>query len=289
MTPNMVRRIAFAAVAIPSVIAVAWVGSWALAALLAVAAALGARELYDLARKQGIEPLVRLGMIAAAAVPFAVLLPLRLAGQGPQLIREGYLFLVFVLVLLLFALARRSPQEKPLTSVAITLFGVLYAGWLPSFALLLRHPLGVVMPGARVGMALLFFPLVVTWVGDSAAMTAGRAFGGAKMAPVVSPNKTWAGGVGGLFGSVAIGLIYAAVIFRRLDINLSLGAVLLFAAIISVVGQAGDVAESLMKREVGVKDSSTLLPGHGGVLDRLDSLYFVLPVTSLLYRLAGVA
>lgn len=285
----MTQRVAFAVVAIPLIIAIAWVGSWALAALLAIAGALGAREVYDLARKQGIEPLVRLGMVAAAGVPFAVLVPLELGGRGPQLIRDGYLFLLFVLALLLFALARRSPQEKPMSAVAITLFGVLYAGWLPSFALLLRHPLGMVMVGARVGMALLFFPLVVTWVGDSAAMSAGRAFGGAKMAPVISPNKTWAGGIGGLLGSMAIGLLYALLVFPRVGLAIPAGLALAFAAVISVVGQAGDVAESLMKREVGVKDSSALLPGHGGVLDRLDSLYFVLPVTSLSYRLAGVA
>src|SRR5438045_3398592 len=100
MTPNMVRRVAFAAVAIPAVIAIAWLGSWALAALLAAAGALGAREVYDLARKQGIEPLGRLGMLGAAGVPVAVLLTLRYGGRGPQLIRDGYLFLLFVLVLL---------------------------------------------------------------------------------------------------------------------------------------------------------------------------------------------
>ncbi len=285
----MTQRVAFAVVAIPLIIAIAWVGSWALAALLSLAGALGAREVYGLARKQGIEPLVRLGMVAAAAVPFAVLVPLVYGGLGPQLMRDGYLFLLFVLALLLFALARRSPQEKPMSAVAITLFGVLYAGWLPSFALLIRHPLGMVMVGGRVGMALLFFPLVVTWVGDSAAMTAGRAFGGAKMAPVISPNKTWAGGIGGLLGSMLIGLLYAILVFPRVGLVIPAGLALAFAAVISIVGQAGDVAESLMKREVGVKDSSALLPGHGGVLDRLDSLYFVLPVTSLLYRLAGVA
>ena len=286
----MLRRIAFAAVAIPSVIGIAYLGRWALAALLAVAGGLGARELYDLARKQGIEPLGRLGTLGAALTPLAVASTLFLAGRGPDLIRQGYLFLVFVLVVLLAALARRSPDQRPLAAVAVTVLGVLYAAWLPSFALTLRHPLPAPFADdAKVGMALLFYPLILTWVGDSAAMSAGRSFGRAKMTPVISPNKTWAGGIGGLFGTLTVSLMYAAFVFPRAGLAVSLGEALVFGAVISVVGQAGDVVESLFKREVGVKDSSALLPGHGGVLDRLDSLYFVLPVTALLYRLADLA
>lgn len=290
MTPNMVRRVAFAAVAIPAVIAIAWVGHWVLAAFLALAGVLGTRELYDLARKQGIEPLARLGFVGAGAAPIAVGATIFSGGAGTGFIRDGYLFLAWFLVLLAVAIRRRGPAGRPLGAVAVTVFGVIYASWLLSFALVLRHPHWQDgMDDARVGMALLFFPLVLTWVGDSAAMTGGRAFGGAKMAPVVSPNKTWAGGISGLFGTVALSLIYAAFVFRAVGISVSLLEALVFGIVISVVGQVGDVAESLFKREVGVKDSSSLLPGHGGILDRLDSLYFVLPVTSLLYRLAGVA
>jgi phosphatidate cytidylyltransferase len=113
-------------------------------------------------------------------------------------------------------------------------------------------------------------------------------FGGPKMAPRVSPNKTWSGGISGFVGTIAVSVIYAAVVFPRAGVTVSLAEALVLGAVISVAGQLGDVAESLFKREVGVKDSSALLPGHGGVLDRLDSLYFVLPVTALLYRLAGV-
>ena len=289
MSSNMTRRVLFAAVAIPSVLGIAWLGRWPLASLLAIAGALGARELFDLARKQGIEPLGRLGMLGAAATPFAMLAVLFYGGRGPELIRDGYLLLLFVLGVMTAALVRRAPDRRPLPAVAITVLGALYPSWLLSFALVLRHPLGGrVGNDVTVGMALLFFPLVLTWVGDSAAMTAGRAFGGAKLAPVVSPNKTWAGGIGGLFGSVALGLIYAALVFPRAGISITWLEAIVLGAIISVVGQVGDVAESLFKREVGVKDSSALLPGHGGVLDRLDSLYFVLPVTALMYKVLGL-
>jgi len=285
----MVRRVAFAVVAIPAVLGIAWLGKWSLAALLALAAALGAREVYGFARHQGIEALDRTGMLAAALTPLAVAFTIFAPGALTNLIRGGYLFLGFVLGLLTLALVRRGPTGRPLAAVAITIFGVLYAGWLPSFALVLRHPYpGMVLDDARVGMALLFYPLILTWIGDSLAMAGGRTFGGPKMAPVISPNKTWAGGISGLFGTVAVSLIFAAVVFTRVGVSVSLGEPLLFGVVISLAGQIGDVAESLFKREVGVKDSSALIPGHGGVLDRLDSLYFVVPVTALLYRLVGV-
>ena len=285
----MTRRVAFAAVAIPSVIAIAYVGRWALAALLALAAALATRELYAFARKQDIEPLDAIGTAAAALTPLAVATTMFAPGFIAQMIQGGYLFIGFVLLVMTVALVQRGPSGRPLTAVAITIFGVLYAAWLPSFALHLRHPLpGPFVNDARVGMALLFYPLILTWVGDSAAMTGGKAFGGARMAPVVSPNKTWAGGISGLFGTVALSLIYTAVVFKAAGLAVTLGQALLMGVVISVAGQVGDVVESLFKREVGVKDSSALLPGHGGVLDRLDSLYFVLPVTSLLYHLVQV-
>ena len=289
MASNMSRRIAFAVVAIPAVFGIAFLGGWALTALLAVAGALGAREIYDFARKQGIEPLGRLGMLGAALAPVGLATTMFMAGRGPELIRNGYLFLLWFLALLAVALVRRGPGGRPLSAVAITVFGAMYASWLLAFALVLRHP--HYTPGlndATIGMAMLFYPLVLTWVGDSLAMTGGRTFGGPKMAPVISPNKTWSGGASGLFGSVALSLIYAALVFKRVGVTVSIAEALLMGVVISVAGQVGDVAESLFKREVGVKDSSALIPGHGGVVDRLDSLYFVLPVTALLYKLLGL-
>jgi phosphatidate cytidylyltransferase len=119
-------------------------------------------------------------------------------------------------------------------------------------------------------------------------MAGGKAIGGPKLAPVVSPNKTWAGTLAGLFASVALSLAYAAWVFPRAGLALSVAQAVVFGVVISVAGQVGDVAESLFKREIGVKDSSNLLPGHGGVLDRLDALYFVVPVTVLAFRLSGI-
>ncbi len=289
MSSNLIRRIAFALVAIPALAGIAWLGGWWLTGLLALAGALGAREIYGFARRQGIEPLERFGTAAAALAPVAAALPLLAPGRAAIMVREGHGLALVLLAALLLGVWRRGPQQRPLTALAVTAFGVLYAGWLPSFALLLRHPMpGVFANDATVGMALLFLPLVVTWAGDTAAMAAGKAFGGPKMAPVISPNKTWAGFVGGLFGSVAVSLIWAAAVFPRVGLAMTLGEAVVFGVVLGLAGQLGDVAESLLKREVGLKDSSAIIPGHGGVLDRLDSLYFALPVAALLFKSFGL-
>jgi len=108
-------------------------------------------------------------------------------------------------------------------------------------------------------------------------------FGKRKLIPSVSPGKTVAGAIGGLVLSVVIALVYVRWVLHPLaQLTLTVPATIVFGAVVSVVGQIGDLFESLLKREGGVKDSSTLLPGHGGVLDRFDSMLFVLPVAALL-------
>jgi phosphatidate cytidylyltransferase len=133
-----------------------------------------------------------------------------------------------------------------------------------------------------------FFPLVVTWLCDSFAMWGGKAIGGAKLWPEVSPGKTRAGAIAGLLGGVVAALLYVPLALAPVGRAFPLLAAALMGLGIAVVAQLGDLAESLFKREAGVKDSSNLIPGHGGVLDRFDSLYFVLPTTALLYRAFGV-
>jgi phosphatidate cytidylyltransferase len=191
-----------------------------------------------------------------------------------------------VLAALTWATARRAPGEHPLGAMAITLVGPVYAAALPAFLLVLRHASFGLRSWA--GTALVFFPLVVTWVGDSAAMSGGRAFGGPKMAPTISPGKTRSGGVSGLAGSALAGALWAAFVLTPMGIPLGAGAGGAIGLLLGVVGQVGDLAESLLKREAGVKDSSHLIPGHGGVLDRFDSLIFVLPVAAMLFRLLGI-
>ena len=117
------------------------------------------------------------------------------------------------------------------------------------------------------------FPMFVIWAGDTGAYFTGRAFGRHKLAPVVSPKKTWEGAAGGLVASVLGGLLCRAIFFTEMPIS----DVVIFAAPAAVLGQLGDLCESMIKRSTGVKDSGTILYGHGGILDRVDGLLFAVP------------
>jgi len=282
---NLVQRIIVAVIAIPLVFGIIWVGGWVLAVTLAILGVLGAREVYDFGRRQGIEPLDRTGWLAAAGIPL-----LAYWAKGSELhwaepaLYAGALWLMLAMVI---AMARRGPTGRPLTSVSVTVFGSLYASGLLTFLIAIRHgSAAVARPSAYVLLAL--FPLVITWICDTAAMAVGGAVGGPKLAPVLSPKKTQAGAVGGTLGGVITALALGKFVLNQQGWSFSAAQLLLFGLAVSIVGQVGDVAESLFKREAGLKDSSTLIPGHGGVLDRLDSLYFVIPAAAGLYRMFGV-
>jgi phosphatidate cytidylyltransferase len=283
---SLPRRIAFAVIAMPIALGIIYAGGWVLTALVAVTAVLGVRELYAFAIMQGTRPLVRTGLVSALVLPFLTYAGLT---AWPELKENAtYIGALWLLAVILVGLARRASSDRPLAALAITVFGVAYAGALPCFLLDLRH-----LPNRGtfdvLGGALVTLPLIVTWVGDTAAMFGGKLFGGPKLAPRVSPGKTRSGAICGMLASMAAAALFAGTVLRPLGLTLSLGQALLFGAVVSVLGQAGDLAESLLKREVGLKDSSALIPGHGGVLDRLDSLYFALPTAAALYRLFGVA
>src|SRR6478735_7509816 len=282
MGSNMLKRVTFAAVAIPAAIGIVWQGGLLLAALVAVVAVLGMREIYRFARQGGLRPLGGIGFPAAIAIPFGAW-----AVVGPTALDPTLFFTVApigLLVLMTAALASRRADQHPLGSVAVTGFGIVYTAVLPSFLLVIRHAQGW---GERswAGVWAAFFPLVIVWSCDTAAMFAGKLIGGPKFAPVVSPGKTWAGTIAGVLVPIAIAPGYYAIAMRPFGVLLELWQVIAIAAVLSIVGQLGDLVESLFKREAGFKDSSDVIPGHGGVLDRFDSLYFVLPAAAALYRL----
>jgi phosphatidate cytidylyltransferase len=282
---NLVQRIAVAVVAIPVVIGIIWLGGWPLAATLALLGVLGAREIYDFGRRQGVEPLERTGWLAAAAIP---LLSYWAKGSETHWAEPAlYLGAIWLMVTMAIAMARRGPAGRPLASVSISLFGCVYASGMLAFLIAIRHgSAAATRPLAYVLLTL--FPLVITWICDTAAMAVGTAVGGPKLAPILSPKKTHAGAVGGTLGGVITALALGKFVLNRQGWSFSPGQLLLFGLAVSIVGQIGDVAESLFKREAGLKDSSTLIPGHGGVLDRLDSLYFVIPTAAGLYRMFGL-
>jgi phosphatidate cytidylyltransferase len=287
MDANLLRRILFAVVAIPLAFAVIWFGGWPLVAVVALVAVLGTRELYDLARRQRIEPALSIGLLTALAIAPAGYVALTSVYNTWWVLVAGfYGGAIWTLGLLTWALWRRAPGERPLEAVAVTMLGVVYAGLLPAFLVIIRHN-GY---GLRSwpATALVFFPLVVTWVCDTAAMFGGKLLKGPKLAPTVSPGKTRSGALSGVVAGVLVAPLFGWLAFQPAGLVVPVWKLMVCAAVWAIMGQVGDLAESLFKREAGVKDSSALIPGHGGVLDRFDSLYFVLPLAVALYRLLGI-
>jgi len=285
MDRNLAQRIGFAIAAIPFALLIVWYGGWLLVGFLMLVGILGVRELYGLFRRSGGAALEAPGVIGAGLVPPAVYLALR-DPTGIAASAWPYAAAIWLLAVLTVALWLRGPDHRPLEAVATTVFAVAYAAGLPTFLLDLRH--GSHDTRSWAGAWLVFFPLVVTWVCDTAAMFAGRAIGGPKLAPVVSPGKTRVGSVAGVLGGLLVAPLFHIFIFPRVGVAAPLGGLLIIAGTLSIIGQIGDLAESLFKRQAGVKDSSHLIPGHGGVLDRFDSLYFVIPAAAALYRALGV-
>jgi len=184
------------------------------------------------------------------------------------------------LVLFASTIWLRGPTGKPVSSVSITAFGVLYDGVFAYIYALRYHDYAV---GAAAGTALVFLPIFLTWTTDVGAYAFGRMFGRKKLIPSVSPGKTVEGAVGGLGLTIVICLLYVRfVLMPYAQLGLTIQGAVLFAIVVSVAAQTGDLAESLLKREAGVKDSSSILPGHGGILDRFDALLFVMPIAFLL-------
>ena len=275
---ELAKRILAALVAAPLALIVIYLGALPLAAFLAALSAGCAWEFYRIAAAGGLEPLDPLGIPLAGAVPLVVYAA-TIGLYRPTLAVPA----VVLLVILAVVIWARGTQRRPLGAAAATVMGVLYTGGLLSFGYALRHhPYAI---GDRAGTALVAFPLVLTWASDIGAFFVGRAIKGRKLIPAVSPGKTVSGALGGLVATVVVSWVYARFTLRPVALlTMTTAATILFGAVISIAAQIGDLVESLLKREANVKDSSRLIPGHGGLLDRLDSLLFVLPVAYLLFE-----
>lgn len=276
---ELAQRLRVAAVGIPAVVAALWVGRWAMGPVLALFCAGAALELYRMAELRGVRPLRGIGMAGAAGlVLIATVLPS--VGQAAPFLWTAVLGLA--LVLSLVAIRERGVEGSPLAATAITLLGALIPGGSMAYAIFLRHlpvatdPVNAVW-ASLAGATLVAYPITATWLCDSAAYFGGKRWGRRKLIPSVSPGKTVVGAVSGLFGGLLGGLLVALALNAWPGIPLhpvwgAIGGVL-----IAVVSQLGDLVESLWKREAGVKDSGAFFPGHGGILDRMDSLMFTIP------------
>jgi phosphatidate cytidylyltransferase len=274
---ELTKRVLTAVVAAPLALIMLYLGGLPLAAFLSLVSAGCAWEFYRIATASGLEPLDPVGIPLAGAVPLLAY------AAAVGLYRPTLAVLAVALLIILSAVIwARGTTRRPLGAASATVMGVLYTGGLLSFGYALReHPYAF---GDRAGTALVALPLVLTWASDIGAYFVGRAVGGRKLMPSISPAKTVSGALGGLAATVVVAWLYVRYALAPVaSLTMTLAATIVFGLAISAAAQVGDLTESLLKREASVKDSSRLLPGHGGLLDRLDSLLFVLPVAYLLF------
>lgn len=253
---NLSTRIIAAAVLIPLAIAIAYAGGWLWTALVTLAAI----GLY-------VEWLMVVGLVADKRVVASGVAALAIAGLCLAIGRIDAALIALGIGLV--AVAIITPAQRNWSAL-----GFLYAAVAEIASVLLRlDPVK--------GFAALVFVLVIVWVTDSGGYFAGRGIGGPKLWPRVSPKKTWAGAIGGFVASLAVAGAFAA-----LDLGKA-GHLLMISGVLSVVSQLGDLFESAVKRRFGVKDSSQIIPGHGGLLDRLDGFVAVVAVAALFGFLRG--
>ncbi len=283
-TGDLRARILTAAVLIPTVLYIITLGGIPYLITIVVIVVLGQHEIYELLRDKGAHPSVTFGLIAGGALPVvafvgneshvtAILTATRLASMVLEL--------------------RRQRINEAMASISGTFFGVVYVGWLMSHAVALRQfdsavsghygadallQVGII---PESGIFFMTYTSVVVVACDAGAYFAGRAYGRRKLAPVISPGKSVEGAIGGVLAGVFFGYVTKGgfdIFWPHMSASLGWGAAIGFAAILSVAGIIGDLVESLLKRDAQVKDAGQLLPGMGGVLDRIDAPLLAIPV-----------
>jgi phosphatidate cytidylyltransferase len=267
---GVLKRLASALVLLPVfLLIVVKAPSWLFNALVVIACAAALWELVRLFEQAG-QPIDR-GLTIVAGV--AVTASFAASRLFDPLALPVFTLLVAVVAVLAAPVWRGTPDAA---RSANTLLAITYVGWLLGFGILLHHT-------SPLGDELVLYVVGVTWIGETAAYIAGSSAGRHKLAPVVSPKKTVEGALAQLAASIATGAAIGAWLLPTCGWGLWLGA----GALLGVTGQFGDLAESAIKRSAGTKDTGALIPGHGGVLDRIDSLLFNLPAFYYFSRLAG--
>ena len=279
---NLALRLLTAGMLIPPLLwIIAQGGVWVLGTVIVITL-LGLHEFYQLIEEKGAHPLRSYGYAAGAALPVVMYF-------GNESLAT--VLMTAVLLAMMFSQLTKARITEALASISGTFFGVFYVGWLLSHVVVLREFASVVetrWPAARtsgidpdVGAFYLLFCIATVIFGDVGAYFTGRAYGRRKLAPQISPNKTVEGAVGAILAGIVMGLALKAGFdwfAPSLSAQLSYTAVLVISPLLAGVGIIGDLIESLLKRDAQVKDTGTLLPGTGGVLDRIDSNLTAIPV-----------
>lgn len=257
---------------------VLWAGVGVMLPVLLVLGTVALREYIAMCERNDLDVRRKALYVAGAAILLASY-PLGPEGAlSPISWREVVLAFAFGFFLIIEVV---SPGERPLERIVYSMFGLLYIPWLLGYFLLLRAT-----PDHDKGFIWLFLPLIATFATDVGGFFFGQFFGRRKLAPEVSPAKTVEGAIGGL----ALSFVIVFAVTRLVSTtwyDLSVWDALLFSLLVSSASQLGDLVESLIKRALKAKDSGSFLPGHGGVLDRMDSLLFAVPITYLFLSVVG--
>jgi phosphatidate cytidylyltransferase len=252
------HRVITAAVGVPLVIFAIWFGNPWFSLLIAAAALAGAYEFYHMANFDRREPLLYLGLLLSLAL---VLSP---HYRSPDVLP---IVITATMLISLICLLRHPSKEKAFRNWAWTIAGALYVGWMLSYWLNLR--------GLADGQNWVYLAMLTTFANDTGAFFIGRARGKHKLAPAISEGKTWEGAIGGLICAILGAIVIATVLNLISPFTFRYWQIILLGFLVGLFAQLGDLVESLLKRNMGVKESGNLLPGHGGILDRFDSLIFV--------------
>jgi phosphatidate cytidylyltransferase len=248
-----------ALVAAPLIIwIIGWSHEYVFDSVIAVVAVLAMYEFLDLGRHKGYDIPIPLCIVIMLIIMAAFIIE--------DLSVEVGMFAALLLIPASYVVGKKALEDS-LPSSAIAVLGTTYVGMLSGSLIRLRHDF-------PEGSKLVYFLLLVVWLGDSGAYYVGKTFGKHKLSPRISPKKT----IEGLLGGIAASMIAAVVIHFTFFQNFPLHHAIIAGAILSISGVVGDLAESMWKRSADVKDSGTLLPGHGGFLDRFDSILFTAPI-----------
>ncbi len=260
---NLAQRILTSLVGAPLVIGAVYLGGWFFVGLMLLIGLLAQRDLYAMAEAGSIRPLKSVGLAVGALVIVRAVWP-----------EAVPLAVVGLVVAFIAELWRR--HEAPIPNIGTLVLGVFYPAVLAGYFVELRV-LSAETLGDSDAILLTITAMVAIWAADTLAYFTGRAFGKRPLFPRISPKKTWAGSVGGVIGAV----LFVTVMKLTFVPLLTWADVAVIGLICGAVGQLGDLAESMLKRSVGVKDSGNYLPGHGGMLDRIDAMLIAIPLVVL--------
>ena len=260
------QRVLSAVIFVPIIFASIWFGNPWFSIVVAIAALLGVIEFYSMVDRRRWQPLAVFGTLWTLFFIFNAYYAPKYSSDNIYILVTSALIASAVALSLVWVLFLRSSGEKVMVGWAASVTGIFYMGWLLSYWVLIMNSYG----GDWNGRNWVLLALFSTFAVDTTAYFVGRAWGRHKMAPTVSPGKTWEGAAGGLVGAI-VAVIALALL---LDVDISYSEMVIIGVLIAVFAQLGDLAESKLKRSVGVKEASNLIPGHGGILDRLDSIVF---------------